>query len=83
MLWFCFDVFTTISFEIKYLFYKLIIKIMTDNSNYILSNDSQNEYSSDEIVEIIQRPKLSTKKKTRKSQLSIDNNQEKEAELAT
>ena len=47
---------------------------MTDNSNYIPSNDSQNEYSSDEVVEIIQIPKLSTKKKKK--------NQEKESELA-
>ena len=36
---------------------------MTDNSNYIPSSDSQNEYSSDEVVEITQIPKLSAKKK--------------------
>ena len=36
---------------------------MIDNSNYIPSNNSQNEYSSDEVVKIIQIPKLSTKKR--------------------
>ncbi len=58
MLWFCFGRFITISFEIKYLLYKFILKKMTDNSNYIPSSDSQNEYSSDEVVEITQIPKL-------------------------
>jgi hypothetical protein len=47
---------------------------MIDNSNYIPSNDSQNKYSNNEVVEIIQIPKLSTKKKKK--------NQKKESELA-
>lgn len=37
---------------------------MTDNNDYILPlSDSQNENSSDEVIEIVQRPKLSAKKK--------------------
>src|SRR6266498_759995 len=53
---------------------------MTDNSNYIPSSDSQNEYSSDEVVEITQIPKLSAKKKKSKK---LQNNQEKENESTT
>ena|SRR5688572_10028175 len=37
---------------------------MTDNNDYILPlNDSQNENSSDEVIKIVQRPKLLAKKK--------------------
>ena len=36
---------------------------MTDNSNYIPSSNSQNEYFSNEVVEITQILKLSAKKK--------------------
>ncbi len=54
---------------------------MTDNSNYIPSSDSQNEYSSDEVVEITQIPKLSAKKK--KKSTKLHNNQEKENESTT
>ena len=55
---------------------------MTDNSNYIPSNDSQNEYSSDKVIEVIQKPKSLVKKKKKyptKPHLSTGNNQEKEA----
>ncbi len=54
---------------------------MTDNSNYIPSSDSQNEYSSDKVVEITKIPKLSAKKK--KKSTKLHNNQEKENESTT